>query len=219
VKGRLLGFRERWGEAGEEIATALRLDPESYEVNLCAANHAFRQRRHEDAVRYFEAAAALMETAFNAPMMLLTCYGAVGDGDGQTRAARATLARTEKALEQDPGNGSAMAAMANALAVLGDAQRARDLCVRAVRIDPDNRPMRYNLACALTTGGLDLDGAIELLAPYFTTVSRGELSHAAADPDLDSLRGDPRYKAMIAAAEARLAAVNSAEGTGTSESV
>ena len=219
VKGRLLGFRERWGEADEEIATALRLDPESYEVNLCAANYAFRQRRHEDAIRYFEAAAALMETAFNAPMMLLTCYGAVGDRDGRTRAARATLARTEKALEQDPGNGSAMAAMANALAVLGDAQRARDLCVRAVRFDPDNRPMRYNLACALATGGLDLDGAIELLTPYFTTASQGELGFAAADPDFDPLRDDPRYKAMIAAAEARLAAVDSAEGTGTPESV
>jgi adenylate cyclase len=212
VKSRLLGSQERWSEAGEEIATALRLDPDSYEVNLCAGSHAFRRRRYEEAIRYFEAAAALMETAFSAPMMLLTCYRVVGDGDGMARAARTTVARTEKALEQDPGNGSAMGALASAFAVLGDAQRAKDLCARAVRLDPDNRPMRYNLACALTTG-LDIDGAIELFAPYFVTASRGELGHAGADPDLDPLRDDPRYKAMIAAAEARLAAVNSGTGT------
>ena len=34
----------------------------------------------------------------------------------------------------------------------------------------------------------------------------GLLNHAKADPDLDPLRDDPRFKAMIAAAEARLAA-------------
>jgi hypothetical protein len=34
------------------------------------------------------------------------------------------------------------------------------------------------------------------------------LNHAKADPDLDLLRDDPRFKAMVAAAEARLAAQN-----------
>ena len=206
VKGRLLVFREQWDEADAEIATALRLDPESFEVNLCAASHAFRQRRYEDAIRYYAAAAALMETSFSPPTMLLSCYRAVGDSDGRARAARMTLARAEKALEQDSGNGSAMASMANALAVLGEAQRAKDCCARAVRIDPDNRPMRYNLACALSSDRLDIDGAIELLAPYFPGASAAELSHAEADPDLDPLRDDPRYKDLVAAAEARLAA-------------
>jgi hypothetical protein len=36
------------------------------------------------------------------------------------------------------------------------------------------------------------------------------LNHAEVDPDLDSLRDDPRFQAMIAAAERRLAAEDQA---------
>ncbi len=38
-----------------------------------------------------------------------------------------------------------------------------------------------------------------------TKISIGLLNHAKADPDLDPLRDDPRFQAMVAAAEARLA--------------
>ena len=50
------------------------------------------------------------------------------------------------------------------------------------------------------------DAALELLVPVFETLAIGFLNHANADPDLDTLRDDPRYKAMVANAKARLAA-------------
>jgi hypothetical protein len=39
---------------------------------------------------------------------------------------------------------------------------------------------------------------------------------APTDPDLAGLRGDPRFQAMLAAAEARLAAAKPAEGASES---
>jgi adenylate cyclase len=50
----------------------------------------------------------------------------------------------------------------------------------------------------------DVDGAIELLGPYFERVSVSELKHCGADPDMDPLRDDPRFQQMAAAAKARL---------------
>jgi adenylate cyclase len=65
--------------------------------------------------------------------------------------------------------------------------------------------MRYNFACALTVSK-ETEAAIEILGPVFETAFINRLNHAKVDPDLDPLRGDPCFKAMIAAAEARLGA-------------
>jgi len=65
--------------------------------------------------------------------------------------------------------------------------------------------MRYNLACALIVHLNDCDRAIELMVPYFEgVVSPTQLKHVDADPDMDPIRSDPRFKQMFATAKKRL---------------
>jgi adenylate cyclase len=65
--------------------------------------------------------------------------------------------------------------------------------------------MRYNIACALTTDLGDRNRALEVLEPYFrTTLGVTHIRHAEADPDLDTLREDPRFKQMLGEARERL---------------
>jgi hypothetical protein len=51
----------------------------------------------------------------------------------------------------------------------------------------------------------DRQAALDMLESAFAMVSEVFLPYAKVDPDLDFLRDDPRYRAMVAAAEARLA--------------
>src|SRR5881227_2356211 len=204
VKARILSEEERHKEASKEIEAALRLDPESHEVNKCAAVLRFRQQRLEEAIGYFEKAVALEEMDFASAGLLITCYTALGDRAATKRAAQIALTRAEKVLAQDPNNGSAMGHGSDALAVLGQGERAKEWMERALLIDPENLSMRYNFSCALAIHLKDRDAALEMLAPAFEKMSIGLLNHSKIDPDFDPLRDDARFKAMLAAAEKRL---------------
>ncbi len=206
LKAKMLSDAGQHGEAAAEIAVAMQLDPESWEVNLRAGYISYHQGRLEDAARHFEKAAALTEADFKALAMLVSCYTALRDGENARRVAMIALVRAERAITQDRSNGYAMAVGVAALGALGETERAQDWMRRALLIDPDNLFMRYNFACALAYLLGEPDAALDMLGPVLEQ-DTGELVRvAAADPDLDGLRADPRFQAMIAKAEARLAA-------------
>jgi adenylate cyclase len=208
VKARHLAHRGMTAEASAEIGLALRLAPESFEVNSAAAVLAFRERRVEDAIRHFEKAMSLMDNDLGAPGMLISCYTANGDRAALLRVAQITLSRAEQCLASDPGNGKAIAFGVNALAVFGEKTRAAEWIERALLVDPDNHSVRFNCACALSAQLGDADAAIDLLGPFFARASRSLIDHAIADSDLDRIRDDPRFRAMLQAAEERVAAEN-----------
>jgi adenylate cyclase len=199
-------------QARAEIDMAVSLDPDSWEVNINAGYLSFRQGRFHDAIRHFGTAATVIEADFVCAGMMSTACLAAGDTEGARRAAQMTIERAERALAQDPSNGSAMGFGAGALAILGEGDRAKDWIHRALLIDPNNLRMRYNLACALSSNLGDADAALDLLGPFFAQTTASFVDHAKVDPDLDRLRGDRRFLAMIAAAEARLAAAKPENG-------
>jgi adenylate cyclase len=195
----------------EACRTALQLDPESYEGNRVAGMCSMALRRFDDAIRYFEKAAAVVETEFTAASFAPQCYEAKGDMAGMRVAARRALARIEKVVAAEPDHGRALGYGAGLLASLGEADRAREWIERGTLVDPENTILHFNFVCALSRLR-EIDAALELLSNVIDKASKGWLVWLDNDTDLDPLRDHPRFKQIVDSAKARFALQEAAGG-------
>lgn len=208
AKAGALAAQGQYDAAQVAISTALQLDPDSAEVQREAGRLAIHQRRLKEAASHFERSFELAETDISSGGMLITCYTALGDQAALHRSARRTLERAERAIAKDADNGTTMAGMFSALLTLGETERAKEWARRAMLMDPDNLGMRYNIACDLIVGLRDFDLALEMLRPVFEKGGREQLAWLRSDPDMDSIRGESRFCALLAEAEGRLGAAS-----------
>ena len=109
------------------------------------------------------------------------------------------------ALEHNRINGFALAAGADALGALGRDETARAWTRRALLIDPDNLLVRMNVAGCLATYFSD-DDALDVLEPAVAAMGPGLFVLTKESRRFDRFLDHPRFKSMMAEAEARLGA-------------
>ena len=202
-----LGRGPAMDQAGSEraVETALKLDPNCYDAHLFAGYMRLVQKRYEDAGRHFETACALDADAYRPAGMVIQVYESLGDEKNALAAARRCLERCEKILRTEPDHGGALGFLVTSLADLGEADRAREWAKRAVLFDPDNVRLHYNLACGMAKLR-DADTAIDFLEGVVAKVNTTWLAWMGIDSSLDPIRDHPRFKSMMAEAEAKHAA-------------
>jgi adenylate cyclase len=204
AKARLLQNEGRNDEARVVVGDALRLDPASHFANYVAATIAVGTRQFAEGVVYNEAALLADETDVPSAAFLMQCHQALGETSAALAAARECVARVEKAIASEPDTGAPLAYGALALATLGENERAKAWVEHALLLDPEDALMRYNLACVMSQTG-QVDYAMELLDRALAESGKNNLIWAKTDSDLDPLREDPRFKAILAKNEARFA--------------
>jgi adenylate cyclase len=209
---RLRRFQERGDieAAAREMEAAIRLGPESWEVNKDAGRFYLNKRDVPTATHHYEKAVELMESDFHAWAMLSTCYQAAGDIAKVHQAAKRMISESQRAVQQDPSNGAALGILAGGYALLGEKEKTQEWIERALLVDPDNANMRYNFACVLSIMG-DADAALKMLRSALAMSGAYQTRVAETDTDFDNIRDDPRFSKIIADAKQRYGIVDSAE--------
>jgi adenylate cyclase len=204
--------RQQFEAAAAEMEAAIRLGPESWEVNKEAGRYYLMKRDVPTATRHYEKAAELMESDFHAWAMLSTCYKALGEMAKLREAAKHMVSESQVAVQQDPSNGAALGILAGGYALLGEKEKTREWIDRAMLVDPDNLNMRYNFACVLAIMG-DRESALKMLQSALSLAGAYQVRIAETDTDFDSIRDDPRFQTMLAQAKQRLGIEVEAEPT------
>src|SRR5213078_4286841 len=196
-RGLALSLGQQHEEAIAEFEEATALDPNSFEAHYFYARACVTQGKLERAATLFERAAENKPDDYQALCLLIQIYRSLGRDRDSKSTARRGVERAERALTSHPEDARAAYLGANALAVLGEKERAREWAARALAIDPDDVLIQYNVACVYSLLG-DLEQAFDLLERLLPNAGY-ELKHGwiKHDSDLDPLRSHPRFQKIM----------------------
>ena len=175
-------------EAAVNLKKAIALEPSIGEAWAMLGRIEADKKNYPEAVTQLEKAIALMPTDAEAHYQL----GKVQLAQQKVPAAVATL---ERAVELSPGNGWAWNSLAYAYMAAKQPAKAADSFEHVLPYAPQNAGLLYNTACAYSLAG-NADKALELL-DRAVTAGYKDKGGMTADPDLNAVREDPRFVALL----------------------
>ncbi len=189
-----LSLGERYVEAEREFQAAIALDPQLFEAKYFFARTCFQQGKLEDAARLFEEACRVRED-YQARFFAAQSLAALKRSGDAEAAYRRALEVARKHLELNPDDPRAATMCAVSLCRLDEAEEGLRWAERALEIDPEDAGVRYNVACLYAVDE-QVDRAITCLEE---AIEQGfwRRDWIERDPDLDSLRDDPRFQAIM----------------------
>ena len=196
-RGHALAAARRYPEANAEFEKAIALDPNLFEAYYGYARASFAEGQLEQAARLFERASQLRRDDYQSVCLLIHIYRSLGRLADCKDAARRGIELAEKELSSHPDDPRPAHLGAGALFELGEMERAREWISRALAIDPDDPLTLYNVACGLTKLR-DYDQAFALLERAIAGGGPELVNWVKYDSDLDGLRNDARYPALLA---------------------
>jgi TolB-like protein/tetratricopeptide (TPR) repeat protein len=196
ARGFLLTLQHHVAEAEQEFELAIELDPRQFEARYFHARTCFQRGDLTRALELFKDAARVRddhEALYFAAQTLTALDRPTEAGE----AYRKALPVIERYLELNPDDGRAITMAAVCCSRLGDRARGLAWAEQATVVDPEDANVAYNVACLMALEG-ERDRAIDLLERAFR-VGFARRDWIENDPDLESLREDPRFQAMVGA--------------------
>lgn len=185
--------------AEREFETALRLDPKLFEAHYFYARDSFMQGKLEKALHLYEKAFELRPEDYQSPLLAGQIYEDLKQPDRAEAARRSGLEVAERRLALQPDDVRALYMGANAMVALGDRERGLEWAQRALALDPDDAMLLYNLSCIYS-----MAGRREEALDFLERSVRAGMNRPAwlqNDSNLDSIRRDPRFQAVLRSLE------------------
>ena len=194
-RGFAVSLSKQYDEARREFETAIRLNPKLYEAHYFYARACFQEGKLEEAVRHYMDASRVRPEDYQALVLVAAPLKALGREEEMRATMRRGLEVAEKHLELNPDDARALYLGAGALVQLGDRERGLDWTRRAYAIDSEDPGVLYNVACSYSNMGR-VDDAIACLEKAVQN-GFGHREWFENDSDLDPLRGDDRFQALM----------------------
>jgi serine/threonine protein kinase/Flp pilus assembly protein TadD len=194
-RGLAISLSKRYDEAELEFQTAMRLDPHLFEAYYFYARACFQQGKLEEAANLFEKASQVKPEDYQSPASLGMVYMGLNRQEDALNAYRRAWQVAEKHLELHPDDARALYLGAVALFRLGERSRSLQWARSALAIDPEDCGILYNVACTFALQG-KTEEAIDCLEKAMKHAFWYK-RWAQHDSDLDSLRGHPRFQALM----------------------
>ncbi|MGH8041219.1 MAG: TPR end-of-group domain-containing protein [Rudaea sp.] len=182
--------------ATRSFERALTLNPELFDAYYYFARHCLAHGEFVRAAELFRVAFSLRPDDSTVLALAVSALDASGNPDAAEATAREALVGLLHQLELDPDNARAHYLLAGVLARLGQREAGKPHVEAALRLNPDDYSTLYNAACYYSLAG-DCDRALDLLERACASGggSRDWIEH---DSDLNALRDNPRFRALMA---------------------
>jgi serine/threonine protein kinase/Flp pilus assembly protein TadD len=195
ARGIAFSLSQNYTDAEREFEKAMRLDAKLFEAPYFYGRACLAQGRNEDAVKLFKMASAIRPEDFQAVAFMAQAYGSDHQAAEREVANRRAVTLIEERLELNPDDARAWNLGAAILATLGETERAIEFAQKSVAIDPDDPMMLYNVAC--TYSGLGRTEEALTALEHAVDKGYGHKDWLSHDPDFDSIRETPRFKAIV----------------------